>query len=158
MTICASSISISPPIPSPSIFSAEVGRFLHPCPAAAKGAHARAAQSPKTGEEKERAETCRVLKKTGWENYSILSVSEQIYKPKNPIYSEIKGVKDKALMHKNLDLYLLQLQLTESFGYRGSRLKRREKVENLGLLCPTTACMLKHLSLLQANKSINFFL
>lgn len=68
MTICVASISISPPIPFPSIFSAGEGRFLHPCPAAAKGG-AKAAQCTTAGEEKERAETCRALKKTGWESY-----------------------------------------------------------------------------------------
>lgn len=41
-------------------------------------------------------------------------------------------MKDKALMHKELDvsllyLYLLQLQLTESVGYNSSRLREREK-------------------------------
>lgn len=95
MTICVASISISPPIPFPSIFPAGGGRFLHPCPAAAKGAGATAAQHTTTGEQKERAETCRALKKTGWENYPILPVSEQICKPKDLIFSEIKEWKTK---------------------------------------------------------------
>lgn len=51
MTIWVASISISPPIPFALIFSAGEGRFLHPCPAAAKGEGARAVSAPRLGRE-----------------------------------------------------------------------------------------------------------
>lgn len=37
-------------------------------------------------------------------------------------------MKVKTPMHKNLSMYLLQLQLTESVGYSGPSLKEAERV------------------------------